>query len=96
MAKRTKGFRRRTRDKMRKPIREKTTVNQFLEDFSKGEVVTIKIDPSSHRSMPHPRFKGKSGVVAGRRGDSYLVEIRDGGIKKTIISTPEHLRHINK
>ena len=96
MAKGTKGPRKRTRNKMKKPLRDKTTVNQFLEQFSEGERVLIKIEPSSHRSMPHPRFKGKGGVVTGKRGGSYVVEIRDGGLKKTIITTSEHLRHINK
>ncbi|UCG95943.1 MAG: 50S ribosomal protein L21e [archaeon] len=96
MAKRTKGFRRRTRNKMKKSPRDKGTVNQFLEDFNEGEKVLIRIDPSSHRAMPHPRFKGRSGVVTGKRGRSYLVEIRDGSLKKTLITTSEHLRHINK
>lgn len=96
MARRAKGFRRRTRDKLRKSPKEKNTVNRFLEEFSEGERVLIKIEPSSHKAMPHPRFKGKSGVVRGKRGSSYIVEIKDGGLNKDIITTPEHLRHINK
>ena len=96
MAKRAAGFRRRTRNKLRKSPKDKITVNQFLEQFSEGEKVLIKIEPASHKAMPHPRFKGKNGLVTGKRGRSYLVEIRDGGLKKTIITTPEHLRHINK
>lgn len=96
MAKRTTGPRRRTRRKMSKSPRDKTTVNMFLEEFVKGENVVIKIEPSSHRSAPHPRFKGKAGVVAGKRGGSYLVEVMDGGLKKTVLATPEHLRHLNK
>lgn len=96
MARRAKGFRRRTRDKLRKSPNEKNTVNRFLEQFSEGERVLIKIEPSSHKAMPHPRFKGKSGVVRGKRGSSYIVEIKDGGLNKDIITTPEHLRHINK
>lgn len=96
MAKRTKGPRRRTRKKMRKSPRDKTTVNMFLEEFVNGENVLIKIEPSSHRSSPHPRFKGKAGIVAGRRGRAYLVEVRDGGLKKVVLTAPEHLRHLNK
>jgi len=96
MVKRTKGFRRRTRDKMKKLSREKNTVNQFLEEFSIGENVLIKIEPSSHRAVPHPRFKGRSGVIMGKRGRSYLVEVEDGSLKKTVIATSEHLRHLNK
>lgn len=96
MAKRTKGPRRRTRNKMRRSPKEKTTVNRFLEEFITGENVLIKIESSSHRALPHPRFKGKAGIVTGMKGRSYMVEIRDGGLKKTIITSPEHLRHLNK
>ncbi len=94
--KRGKGFRRSTRNKMKRPFKEKNTVNEFLEKFSEGDKVLIKINPSSHRALPHPRFKGRCGVVKGIRGKSYLVELKDGSIRKTIITKSEHLRHINK
>ena len=96
MGRRAHGFRRRTRNKLRKSPGDKNTVNQFLEEFDDGENVVLKIEPSSHKAMPHPRFKGKIGIVTGMRGRSYLVEIKDGGMKKTIITKSEHLRHLNK
>ena len=91
MAKGTSGPRRRTRDKLKK--KGKITVNQFLEEFKTGEKVIIKIESSSHRGMPHPRFKGKYGMVRGKRGRAYIVEIMDGRMKKNIITTAEQLRH---
>jgi len=51
-------------------------------------------EPASQRGMPFPRYKGKVGVVVGRRGRSYLVELVDGKKKKTIISRPEHLKKV--
>ncbi|TDA26755.1 MAG: 50S ribosomal protein L21e, partial [Archaeoglobi archaeon] len=41
---------------------------------------------------PHPRYQGRSGIVVGKRGRAYLVQIKDGSIVKTLISRPEHLR----
>ena len=92
MATRSKGFRKKTKKKLRKSPRDKTTTNQYLREFLVGDKVLIMIEPSSHKAMPHPRFKGKSGVVKDKRGKSYVIEVRDGGLKKTVISTPEHLR----
>jgi large subunit ribosomal protein L21e len=44
--------------------------------------------------MPFPRFKGIAGKVIGKRGKSYLVEIKDGKKIKQVISRPEHLKAI--
>lgn len=93
MTTKTKGSRSRTRKKLKKGVSEKTTANQFLENFEKGEKVLINIEPSSHRGMPDPKFKGKTGVVLGRRGKAYVVEVKDGDMKKKIITFPEHLKH---
>jgi len=49
-------------------------------------------EPSSHKGMPSPRFKGKIGKIIEKRGKSYIVEIIDGKKKKRIISNPEHLK----
>ncbi|MCD6477903.1 MAG: 50S ribosomal protein L21e [Candidatus Aenigmarchaeota archaeon] len=93
MVRKTKGFRSGTRNKLRKKGKKKVTVNQFLEEFKEGERVLIKIEPSSHKGMPHPKFKGKYGTVIERRGRAYIVEIKDGKVKKDIIANPEHLKH---
>ncbi|MEM2817823.1 MAG: hypothetical protein QXN39_05010 [Archaeoglobaceae archaeon] len=52
------------------------------------------MEPASQKGMPHPRYHGRSGVVVGQRGRAYLVQIRDGGKIKTLISRPEHLRAV--
>lgn len=94
MVKKTRGPRRRTRKKLKKGPRDKVTANQFLEEFKEGERVMIKIEPSSHRGMPNPRFKGKSGEIVGKRGRAYIVKLKDGKKEKSIITLPEHLRRI--
>jgi len=72
--------------------RERTTVNQLLETFEVGDRVIIDIDSSTQDAMPHPRWQGKEGEVKVIRGDCYEVEIKDGGKKKTSVTSSAHLK----
>jgi large subunit ribosomal protein L21e len=92
MVRSSKGPRSGTRRKLRKEHRGKFTVTPYLRTFKENDRVVIRQDPSSHRGMPYIRFKGSSGIVRGRRGDAYMVEVKMGSKTKTIISRPEHLR----
>lgn len=91
MVRATKGFRRSTRRKLKKSLRHKFKVTPYLREFKANDKVVIKIDPSSHKGMPFPKFKGRVGVVKEKRGDAYIVEIRIGDKLKKVISRPEHL-----
>lgn len=92
MVKKSRGFRAKTRKKLRQ--KAKPSITKFLQEFEIGEKVIILQEPSSQKGMPHLRFKGKVGKVIDKRGKSYIVEIRDGNKVKKIISRPEHLRLI--
>jgi len=93
MVGRSKGFRSRTRKKLSRELRRKG-ITRFLRKFERGEKVVIDPDPSSHKGMPFPRYKGRIGVVVGKRGKAYLIEITNGKKKKVIISRPEHLKKL--
>jgi len=95
MAFKTKGFRYRTRKKLKKKVRGLPPVNAFLKEFEVGEKVVIKIEPSVHKGMPLPRFHGRIGEVIGKRGRAYLVKIKDGGKEKVLISLPVHLKKVS-
>lgn len=94
MTLKSKGFRRKTRNKLSKKSRNKglIPITRSLVTFGLGEKVHISIEPSIHKGMPHPRFQGKTGTVLEKRGRSYLLEIREGDARKIIISRPEHLK----
>jgi len=51
----------------------------------------IKLDPSVHKGMPHRRFHGRIGVIADKRGRSYVVNVSQGKAIKEIIVRPEHI-----
>jgi large subunit ribosomal protein L21e len=81
---------------MRKRVREKGKLglSRLLADYKEGERVVIKIDSAIHKGLPHKRYQGKVGMVTGKRGRSYLVEIPFKKKVKTIITPPEHLKKL--
>jgi len=96
MVTRMGGSRRKTRSKLKKSIasRGKLSISGYMQEFSGGEKVVLKADPSRQKGMYFPRFHGKVGVVKGRRGDSYEVEIKDFRKHKTLFVHPVHLKRL--
>jgi large subunit ribosomal protein L21e len=72
-----------------------TKITRTLQTFEEGERAVVKIDPSVHKGMPHKRFHGLTGIVVGKQGDAYVLEVKDGNMPKTVIARPEHLRKIS-
>jgi large subunit ribosomal protein L21e len=68
------------------------TVTRVLQTFEEGEKASIIIDPSVHSGQPHRRFYGLTGTIVGKQGKAYLVEVKAGKKKKTVIVGPEHLK----
>ncbi len=94
MVTKSHGKRARTRKKLSKSKREKFKVTKYLKAFEVGSYVAVVIDPSSHKGMPHPRFHGLTGRILGKRGNAYIVEVRDGNKRKQIFARPEHLKEV--
>lgn len=92
MVKKSRGFRAKTRFKIRQKTAYRPTITKFLQEFKRGQRVVIVQEPSSHKGMPHPRFKGVMGKVVEKRGKAYIVEILDGNKVKKLVSRPEHLK----
>ena len=86
---RSHGFRSRTRQKLKGG---RFSIAEALQTFEENDKVRIIINPSIHSGMPHPRVQGRSGIVSGIRGRSYIVDVKDGGLTKQYICRPEHLK----
>jgi large subunit ribosomal protein L21e len=86
-------MRKKSRDKMSKTVRARgiSPVVRAIQEFEKGTMVHVIIDPSIHKGMPHPRFHGKTGEVVGKRGRAFVLKVTDGDATKTLITLPEHL-----
>ena len=89
MARRSRGLRSRSRDKL---AGGRFSIAEALQDFKPGETVVLKLNPAVHKGMPHHRYSGKQGTVVEKRGRSFVVEILDHNKKKFQISRPEHLK----
>ena len=87
-----KGYRARTRKKLRKRLREKFTVTRFIQTFQPDQRVIIDPDPSSQKGLPHVRYKGKVGTIKEKRGRAYVVGVKIGRKEMKVITRPEHLR----
>jgi large subunit ribosomal protein L21e len=91
MVKRSRGKLSKRSRLLRNRTRERTSISKVIREFKIGE--TVSIDPkSSFSGMPHPRYRGKTGVIAARRGNAYLVSIKVYNAQKTLVIPPVHLR----
>ena len=94
MARRSTGSRNKTRRLLNGAAEKRVTVAFRMKEFKEGAKVVIRINPSIHDGIPHPRYYGALGTVIEKRGRSYVVEIRDGGKTKWLIAAGEHLKTI--
>ena len=89
----SKGYKVKTRKLLRKKgnygFSDKLLI---LEQLSQGDRVIIYINPRFQENMPHRRYHGKIGVIKGRRGRAFEVEVSKGDKKVLLIVPPEHLK----
>jgi large subunit ribosomal protein L21e len=93
LVRRSKGYRSGTRTLFRKKSRErgKVGLSRLLRTYNPGDKVKIRIDSSVHKGMPHRRYQGRVGIIKGRRGRSYVIEVAEGKQTRTLIARPEHI-----
>ncbi len=93
MVKKTGGFRRKTRQKLKKTLRQKgkISLSKYFQEFNEGDMVCLHYEPAVQGGMYHPMFHGKMGMISGKRGSNYFVLIQDGDKMKKLIVHPVHL-----
>lgn len=96
MAQRIGGFRRKTRDKLKKNIRTrgKISIKRYLQVLKDGDKVLLKSEPAVQKGMYFPRYHGRYGTIVGKKGNCYEVKILDGKKPKVLIIHPVHLKKI--
>ena len=94
MAQRIGRFRRKTRSKLKKGIKEKgkISISNYLNDFKENERVLLKAEPAVQDGMYFPRFHGKTGIIVGKEGSCYKILIKDFKKEKIVVVHPIHLR----
>ena len=68
MVRRTGGFRRKTRSKLRKNVKDKgkISIRRYLQSFKNGERVFLSCEPAVQKGMYHPRYYGKAGLIKNK------------------------------
>ncbi|MFH1209791.1 MAG: 50S ribosomal protein L21e [archaeon] len=96
MTQRIGGFRRKTRNKLKKNIRRKgkISLSNYFQKLEIGDRVLFKAEPAIQDGMYYPRYHGKTGIVKEKIGECYKVEIKDGKKDKEFIVHPVHLRKV--
>jgi large subunit ribosomal protein L21e len=96
LVKRSKGIRSKSRHILRKKPRDRgiSSITRALQEFEEGDSVSVVIDPSVHKGMPHIRFQGYTGKVEGKQGSAYLVGVNVDKKHKILVVRPEHLRRM--
>ena len=95
MAKRAHGGRQGTRSILKKKAdRSRVFINRVMHPYAEGDRVAIVLDGAQQKGMPHRRFQGKTGIIAGIQGRAYVISVLDGDMQKTVVARPEHLRPI--
>ncbi|MFH1787161.1 MAG: 50S ribosomal protein L21e [archaeon] len=94
----TAGPRYRSRNIMKKPVREKglPPIGRFMEKYEVGDRVVIKVEPAVPEGMPFIKFNGKCGKVIEKRGRAYVVSFKDKDKRKSAICTPVHMRRFKE
>ncbi|MCD6558114.1 MAG: 50S ribosomal protein L21e [Candidatus Aenigmarchaeota archaeon] len=88
MVRKSVGPRKKTRHKLKSD--KKLTITEMIRKFNIGDRVHINIRSES-KGFPHPKFQGAVGKIVGKRGNAYIVEVKDRKKTKKIISKAQHL-----
>ena len=65
----------------------------YFQEFKTGDRVTVIRELALEPKFPS-QIQGRSGVIESKRGDSYLVKIKDLNKEKTYIIHPVHLKKL--
>jgi len=92
--KRSKGQRMGTRSirGRRKSEKSQLHIARVMHEYNEGDRVAIVLDGGQQQGMPHRRFHGRTGFIQSRQGRAWVVAVKDGNMRKTVVARPEHLR----
>ena len=94
--KHTGGLRRGTRHKFRKNVRDrgKISLTRYFQEFKEGERVAFVAETAIQKGLYPRRYHGSAGVVRGKKGSCYIVEVKGIREIKSFIVHPVHLKKV--
>lgn len=96
MVQRIGGMRRNTRYKLQKNIRQKGKISltRYFQPLTVGQRVILAAESAVHAGMYHPRFHNKVGTITEKKGNCYIIQIKDNNKSKLQIVHPVHLKRV--
>ena len=73
--------------------RGKLQLSRYFQDLKQGEHIAVVREKSLQPGFPK-NIQGRTGIIDGKRGKSYIVKIKDKNKEKTYIIEPIHLKKI--
>ncbi|HUW43347.1 MAG TPA: 50S ribosomal protein L21e [Bacillota bacterium] len=73
--------------------RGKVSLSRYFQELEKGESVAVVKERAVLAKFPE-RLQGRTGIVEGKRGRSYMVKINDQKKEKKFLIAPVHLKRI--
>lgn len=73
----------------------KIKLGQYFQEFKKREKVAVVRELSVQPKFPK-QLQGRSGTIDGKRGNCYIVKIKDLNKEKTYIIHPVHLKRLKQ
>ena len=79
----------------RKSLREhgKIKLSRYFQTFANGDKVTVIMEHAAEPKFPK-QIQGRTGIVSGIRGDSYIIKMNDLNKEKIYIIHPVHLKKL--
>jgi len=71
----------------------KIKLSNYFQEFKSGDRVTVIRELALEPKFPK-QIQGRSGVIESKRGNSYLVKIKDLNKEKVYIIHPVHLKKL--
>ena len=98
MVQRTGAGRRKTRHLFKKNVKDKgkISIRNYLQTFKEGDKVLLKAEPAIQNGMYFRRYHGKTGVIIGKQGTNYKINIKDNNKTKQVLVHPIHLKKCQK
>lgn len=73
----------------------KPGLSKYFKILEEGDSVAVVREPSERASFPS-RYQGRTGKIIGKRGTSYIVELKDQNKMKKFLIEPIHLKKIKQ
>lgn len=74
-------------------LRGKISLSKYFQKFKENDYVAVKREISLDAKFPK-RIQGRTGIIKGKRGESYIVKLKDRAKEKEFIIPAIHLKKI--